>query len=130
MERLTGLYASFLYLETDTQHLHVCALLILDPAEGPYSFYHLRDELRRRLPLIPHMRRRVHPVPFHLDHPLWVDDADFDIDNHLRRVQLQESGGLPAMLGAIPTSPRERNLTLWGMPVVAGHGDRRAPGGV
>lgn len=126
MERLTGLDASFLYLETDTQHLHVCALLILDPADGPYTFDHLRDELRRRLPLIPHMRRRVHPVPFNLDHPLWVDDTDFDIDNHIRRVDLPEPGGLAglaALIGDIASRPMDQNRPLWEMSVVEGLDD-------
>lgn len=35
MQRLTGLDASFLYLETPRQLLHVCALLTLDPATIP-----------------------------------------------------------------------------------------------
>ncbi|MFD6396493.1 wax ester/triacylglycerol synthase family O-acyltransferase [Nocardia sp. NPDC060249] len=123
MEQLTGLDASFLYLETGTQHLHVCALLILDPADGPYSFDGIRDELRKRLPLIPHMRRRIHSVPFNLDHPLWVDDADFDLDNHLRRVELPESGGLAALIGAIASYPMDRNRPLWEMSVVEGLDD-------
>ncbi|MFC4128403.1 WS/DGAT/MGAT family O-acyltransferase [Nocardia rhizosphaerae] len=123
MEQLTGLDASFLYLETGTQHLHVCALLILDPADGTYSFDRLRDELRRRLPLIPHMRRRVHPVPFDLDHPLWVDDADFDLDNHLRRITMAEPIGqaeLAGMIGEIASTPMDRARPLWEMTVVEG----------
>ncbi|MFJ2662898.1 wax ester/triacylglycerol synthase family O-acyltransferase [Nocardia fluminea] len=123
MEQLTGLDASFLYLETDTQHLHVCALLILDPADGSYSFGRLRDELRKRLPLIPHMRRRIHPVPFNLDHPLWVDDAEFDIDNHIRRVELPAPDGLAALIGAIASQPMDRNRPLWEMSVVEGLDD-------
>ncbi|MBF6246655.1 wax ester/triacylglycerol synthase family O-acyltransferase, partial [Nocardia elegans] len=87
MERLTGLDASFLYLETGTQHLHVCALLILDPtAEGAdYSFDAFKAELGRRLAYVPQMRRRLRQVPLNLDHPLWVEDADFDLDYHIRR---------------------------------------------
>ncbi|MFE3543821.1 wax ester/triacylglycerol synthase family O-acyltransferase [Nocardia sp. NPDC059177] len=126
MERLTGLDASFLYLETGTQHLHVCALLILDPADGPYSFDELRAELGRRLPLIPHLRRRVHPVPFNLDHPLWVDDADFDIDNHIRRVELPEPGGtagLAQLIGDIAGRPMDQRRPLWEMSVVEGLDD-------
>ncbi|WP_280297798.1 wax ester/triacylglycerol synthase domain-containing protein, partial [Nocardia neocaledoniensis] len=126
MERLTGLDASFLYLETDTQHLHVCALLILDPADQPYSFDNLRAELGRRLPLIPHLRRRVHEVPFNLDHPIWVDDADFDIDNHLRRVELPAPVGmddLAGLLGEIASTPMDRNRPLWEMSVVEGLDD-------
>ncbi len=47
MERLSGLDASFLYLETPTQLLHVCGLLVLDPSTVPggYSFDKLKHEL-------------------------------------------------------------------------------------
>ena len=40
MERLSGLDASFLYLETPTLHMHVALTMVLDPATVPggYSF--------------------------------------------------------------------------------------------
>ncbi|MFI5501948.1 wax ester/triacylglycerol synthase family O-acyltransferase [Nocardia asteroides] len=125
-EQLTGLDASFLYLETGTQHLHVCALLILDPGDGDYSFDGLKAELGRRLPLIPHMRRRVHEVPFNLDHPVWVDDPDFDLDYHIRRVGLPEPGGqiaLAELIGEIASRPMDRGRPLWEMSVVEGYED-------
>ncbi len=34
MQRLTGLDASFLYLETPSSHMHVAGLMILDPSDG------------------------------------------------------------------------------------------------
>ncbi|MEV0294199.1 wax ester/triacylglycerol synthase family O-acyltransferase [Nocardia sp. NPDC050710] len=125
MERLTGLDASFLYLETETQHLHVCALLILDPTAGgaQYSFASFKAELGRRLHLIPHMRRRVHEVPFNLDHPVWVEDADFDLDHHIRRIDIPEPAGrreLAELVGDIASRPMDRNRPLWQMNVVEG----------
>lgn len=40
IERLSGLDASFLYLETSQQHLHVSIVAVLDPSEMPggYAF--------------------------------------------------------------------------------------------
>ncbi len=35
MERLSGLDASFLYLETPAQLMHVCGVIVLDPATMP-----------------------------------------------------------------------------------------------
>lgn len=123
MERLTGLDASFLYLETGTQHLHVCALLILDPAEGGYSFDRFKEELGRRLPLVPQMRRRLHEVPFNLDHPVWVADSNFDLDYHIRRVGLPHPSGrqeLADLVGDIASRPMDRDRPLWEMSVVEG----------
>ncbi|GAA5057551.1 WS/DGAT/MGAT family O-acyltransferase [Nocardia callitridis] len=126
MEKLTGLDASFLYLETGTQHLHVCALLLLDPAEGDYSFGAFKDELARRLPLVPQLRRRLYEVPFHLDHPVWVADKDFDLDYHVRRVGIPAPAGhteLAELIGDIAGRPLDRERPLWEMTVVEGLAD-------
>ncbi|MBF6180265.1 WS/DGAT/MGAT family O-acyltransferase [Nocardia otitidiscaviarum] len=125
MERLTGLDASFLYLETDSQLLHVCALLILDPnADGAgYDFDELRAELGRRLHLVPAMRRRLHTVPLNLDHPVWVRDSAFDLDHHLHRVELPAPGddrALADLTAEIAERPMDRGRPLWEMWVVEG----------
>ncbi|MGW4769934.1 WS/DGAT/MGAT family O-acyltransferase [Nocardia sp. NPDC004278] len=125
MERLTGLDASFLYLETGTQHLHVCALLILDPTAGGthYTFETFKAELGRRLPLIPQMRRRIHEVPFNLDHPVWVEDPNFDLDYHIRRIETPRPVGrqeLADLVGEIASVPMDRSRPLWQMHVVEG----------
>ncbi|RJO69985.1 wax ester/triacylglycerol synthase family O-acyltransferase [Nocardia panacis] len=123
MERLTGLDASFLYLETGTQHLHVCALLILEPTPDQYSFDGFKAELARRLPLVPQMRRRVHEVPFHLDHPVWADDPNFDLDYHVQRAGLPSPCGeaeLAELVGEIASRPMDRDRPLWEMTVVEG----------
>ncbi|MFI6998711.1 wax ester/triacylglycerol synthase family O-acyltransferase [Nocardia sp. NPDC050175] len=126
MERLTGLDASFLYLETGTQHLHVCALLILDPSSADYSFEKFKAELGRRLPLIPQMRRRVYEVPFNLDHPVWVEDQNFDLDYHIRRIGIAAPAGrreLAELVGDIASRPMDRDRPLWEMSVVEGLDD-------
>ncbi|MEU4343097.1 wax ester/triacylglycerol synthase family O-acyltransferase [Nocardia sp. NPDC023852] len=126
MERLTGLDASFLYLETGTQHLHVCGLLILDPSSGDYSFDKFKAELGRRLSLIPQLRRRVVEVPFHLDHPVWIEDQDFDLDYHVRRIAIAAPAGhreLAELVGDIAGRPMDRDRPLWEMSLVEGLAD-------
>ena len=51
MERLSGLDASFLYLESPSNHMHVAATMTFDPStvEGGYSFDKVRDLIQRRL---------------------------------------------------------------------------------
>jgi len=60
MERLSGLDASFLYLESSAQLVHVCGILLLDPetVRGGYSFDRMRDDLDRRVAAI----RALRPV--------------------------------------------------------------------
>ena len=88
MERLSGLDASFLYFETPSMHMHVAMTAIFDPSsmEGGYTFQAIKDFIESRLHLVPPFRRRVVSVPFRLNHPIWVEDPDFDLDYHIRRI--------------------------------------------
>ena len=95
-ERLTGLDASFLYMETPTLHMHVAMTAVFDPSTVPggYSFRRIRQLIIDRIPLAPVFQRRLVEVPMRLGHPVWVDDPEFDIDNHFRRAALPSPGGM------------------------------------
>ena len=88
MDRLSGLDASFLYLETPAQLMHVCGVIVLDPSTMPdgYTFEAFRDEIDRRVRDVPEFTRRLRKVPLGLDHPIWVHDQHFDIDRHVHRL--------------------------------------------
>jgi WS/DGAT/MGAT family acyltransferase len=130
MHRLSGLDASFLYLETSSQLLHVCGLVIVDPSTMPggYSFHKLADELATRIKVLPAFRRKLHAVPLDLDHPIWVEDHDFDVHNHLRRIAVAAPGGraeLADLCGTLASQPIDRSRPLWEMWVVEGLPDGR-----
>lgn len=125
MERLTGLDASFLYLETPQQLLHVCGLIVLDPETIPdgYRFEKLRDAVEARVRDIPMFTRKLKQVPLALDHPLWVDDPDFDIRRHIHRLALPAPGGsaeLEELCGHLAGLPLDRARPLWEMWVIEG----------
>ncbi|HVE93811.1 MAG TPA: wax ester/triacylglycerol synthase family O-acyltransferase [Acidimicrobiales bacterium] len=125
MQRLTGIDATFLYLETPTTHMHVGSTAIFDPAGGTedYSFDRVKQMVENRLPLLPPFRRRLVEVPFQLHHPLWIEDPDFDIDYHVRRAALPSPGGdaeLAAFSAEIMSRPLDRRRPLWEMYVVEG----------
>jgi diacylglycerol O-acyltransferase / wax synthase len=125
MERLSGLDASFLYLETPSLHMHVGLTLVFDPSTVPggYSFDRMKQSIEARLPCAPVFRRRLLEVPFRLGHPVWVDDADFDIDYHVRRAAVPEPGGLRQLAdlaGDITGRPLDRDRPLWEMWIVEG----------
>ena len=92
MERLSGLDASFLYIESPSQPLHVCSILELDTSTVPggYTFEHLRDELASRIAAIPEFRAKLADSQLNLDYPVWVEDEEFDLDRHLLRIGLPE----------------------------------------
>jgi hypothetical protein len=95
LQRLSGLDASFLYLETPTQPLHVCSVLELDASTipGGYSFERLREEMALRVAAIPTFREKLANTFFNLDHPVWVEDEHFDVHRHLHRIGLPAPGG-------------------------------------
>lgn len=125
MERLSGLDASFLYLETPQMHMHVAMMAILDPSEMPggYSFDKVQELIASRVHKLAPFRRRLMRVPFDLHHPVWVDDPHFDIIHHVRRVAVPAPGGpkeLGAIAGRINSTPLDRSRPLWEAWVVEG----------
>ena len=48
MHRLSGMDASFLYMETPTHHMHVTGALVLDPStmQGGYSVERIKQLIR------------------------------------------------------------------------------------
>ena len=130
MQRLSGLDASFLYFETRSQLLHVCGLIVLDVSgmEDGYSFEALRTELRRRITAMPPFRRKLHDSLLNVDHPVWVEAEDFDIDHHLHRVGIPEPGGdheLAELCAHLGSQPIDRSMPLWQMYVIEGLPDGR-----
>jgi diacylglycerol O-acyltransferase / wax synthase len=125
MQRLSGLDASFLYLETPSQPLHVCSILELDTSTMPggYTFDRLREELAIRIKAMPPFREKLADSRFNLDHPVRVEDKDFDVDRHLHRIGLPAPGGrveLAEICGHIASLPLDRTRPLWEMWVIEG----------
>jgi WS/DGAT/MGAT family acyltransferase len=125
MERLSGLDAAFLALETAADHMHVMAVAVLDPSTSPVGFNAatVKRLVEERLPQIPAFRRRLVEVPFNLHHPLWVEDPDFDLDYHVRQMAVIAPGGvreLAALVGDIASWPLDRTRPLWQIWVVEG----------
>jgi WS/DGAT/MGAT family acyltransferase len=125
MQRLSGLDASFLYLESPSQPLHVCSILDLDTSTMPggYTFDRFRDNLALRMKAMPQFREKLANSPLNLDHPVWVDDKNFDVDRHLHRIGLPPPGGraeLAEICGHIASLPLDRSRPLWETWVIEG----------
>lgn len=123
--RLHGIDALWLYLETATAHMHVGSVLVVDPSTAPEPLTH--DSVLRymedRLHLAPIFRRRIAAVPFRIDHPVWVEDPDFDLRFHVRRAALPAPGGmaeLAAYTADVMSRRLDRSRPLWELHVVEG----------
>jgi len=118
MQRLTGMDATFLYMETPSAYMHVAGLMILDPSEveGGFSMDDMRAFYDSRLHLAAPFRRRLVEIPMGLHHPLWVEDPDFDLDYHLRHVAVPPPGGprqLADLVSKLVSIQLDRNRPLW-----------------
>ena len=137
MQPLVGMDAAFLSLETPTTPMHVGVVLVLDPPEGARSLFspstryaQIRRVIQQRLHLVPPLRQRALRVPFGLHHPVWVDDPEFDLDDHLSRASLPSPGGsaeLDAFVAGVMSRQLDPDRPLWEMHVVEGlEGERTA----
>jgi WS/DGAT/MGAT family acyltransferase len=133
MKQLSGLDASFLYLETPSQFGHVSSLSIFERPEDDPDYEPLtawREQIERRLDLLEPLRRRLRNVPFGLDHPFWVEDPDFDLDFHVRHTAIPPPGGdaqIAEVVARIVARPLDRARPLWETYVIEGlPGDRFA----
>src|SRR3954470_14782342 len=125
MNRLSGLDAIFLYGEQGGMHMHVCAVIIIDPSTMPggYSFDTIKQTFANRMHLVPQFRRRLPPTPVGLGLPMWVDDPDFDLDYHIRRVGCPQPCGpeeVAELAGDIASRPLDRSKPLWEFWVIEG----------
>jgi diacylglycerol O-acyltransferase / wax synthase len=128
MQRLSGLDASFLYLETSSQVLHVCGLLTLDglTVPGGYTFAKLKEKLDERVRRIPAFRRKLHNPLWNVGHPVWIEDEDFDLDHHVHRIGVPAPGDrveLAELCAHIAGQQLDRAHPLWQLYVIEGLAD-------
>lgn len=128
MERLKGIDATFLYMETPSNHMHVGMLWVLRKPEGIGTGYFaaVRALIESRLHLSKTYRRRLIPVPLDIDHPIWIEDPDFDLDFHLRHIAVPPPGDRHKLLEQVArlhSRALDRTKPLWEMYVIEGLAD-------
>jgi diacylglycerol O-acyltransferase / wax synthase len=92
MKQLSGLDATFLYLETPEMPMHVGALHVFELPAGFKGKYitALREHMATRLPIAPVLRRKLWWMPLNLANPAWVD-AEPDLKHHIVEIKLPAS---------------------------------------
>ena len=126
-DRLSPLDASFLFAEDRTRPMHIGGVMTF-AAPGGFDFDAFVALIGRRLGLVPRWRQKVREVPAHLGLPVWVDDADFDLDYHVRRSALPAPGTeeqLRALVGRLVGRRLDRSRPLWEIYLVEGLADGR-----
>jgi diacylglycerol O-acyltransferase len=126
MDRLSSLDAVFVNAEDGVSHMHVGSCAIF--AGPPPPFADVVALIDSKLPRLPRYRQKLRMVPGGLAHPVWVDDADFSIDYHVRHTALPPPGGeaeLEHLMGRLMSQELDRQRPLWETWVVEGLSDDR-----
>ena len=82
IERVSPMDLTMLATDRGSVPMNISAVLEFGPAHGPSST-EVRSLLGERLPAIPRLRQRLRPAPLGCGRPIWVDDADFNLERHL-----------------------------------------------
>jgi diacylglycerol O-acyltransferase / wax synthase len=127
-ERLQVLDELFLHLEGPNTHMHVGGIAIF---EGPAPEYEeVLDMIGARLDMVPRFRQKLATVPFGLGRPVWIDDAHFHLEYHVRQTALPHPGDsqrLKRLVARVMSQQLDRSKPLWEMWVAEGlQGDRFA----
>ncbi len=128
MKQLSGLDATFLYLETPEMPMHVGALNVYEMPAGQRGRFAtvLRKHMAERLPMMPALRRRLWLMPLNLANPAWVD-ADPDMRYHVVEHKLPKSASqgdgmaeMEAIVSTLHAQRLDRDKPLWRFHVLEG----------
>lgn len=126
--RVGGLDAAFVALESGPNHFHVAQACLFDPSTSgeEHSFERVRQLIIDRLDRLPPFRRCLVHRPGGLAPPMWMEDPDFDIDDHLRPVRLLRPGGIHELADFISvfiSRPLDLSRPPWEMAIIEGLDD-------
>jgi diacylglycerol O-acyltransferase len=127
-ERLSTQDTALYCAETQRAPLQIGALALFEAgplldSSGHIRLEELRERLEARLDAVPRFRQRLVPMPLHLARPVWVDDEQFDIAEHVRSVDLPSPGGaeeLRLLVSRFLESPLDERRPLWELWFVEG----------
>lgn len=136
MQQLGGLDSMFVHAEQNGLPMHISSFSVYNPAgskqdgtqasqagnrvdfQAIVDFY--QNVISQKLPVL---RSKLVTVPLNLDQPYWAEDADFNIDYHLRYTALPAPGDwdeLCGLLAKLHSQPLNRQHPLWEAYVIDG----------
>jgi WS/DGAT/MGAT family acyltransferase len=113
--RMSAVDTAWLRMDTPTNLMMIVGVLMFD---GGIDVARFKRTVQKRLLRYPRFRQRVIQDP---SGAYWLDDAHFDIDNHVHAVNLPGAGGKEALeqyVAALTTQSLDPYKPLWQMTVV------------
>ncbi|MEM9175543.1 MAG: wax ester/triacylglycerol synthase domain-containing protein, partial [Myxococcota bacterium] len=126
-ERLSEESAHYLDSEHSRRREHTAMILVFEGGplatpEGGADYARIRQIVEARLPELPRLRTKLRRVPIE-NHPVWVDDREFNLDYHLRQSSLPRPGNhdqLCRTASRIAATRLDRSRPLWDCWVIEG----------
>ena len=126
MKRLRGWDAVLLYSETPNVHMHTLKLAVVELSGlggATFGVEELRKVIHSRLYKLDPFRWELVDIPFKFHHPMWRENAEVDLEYHVRPYRVDSPGGrrqLDEAVGRIASTPLDRSRPLWEMDLIAG----------
>jgi len=126
-KRLSHESTGILERESSRSFHHAGSTLIFEPGplarpDGGIDFGAIREAIESRLERLPLYRSKLRWIPFE-NHPVWVDDREFNLDYHLRHTSLVRPGSteqLRKLAARVHGQRLDRSRPLWEGWVVEG----------
>ncbi|AKH68744.1 acyltransferase, WS/DGAT/MGAT [Spongiibacter sp. IMCC21906] len=128
MEQLNGLDAFFVHGESPRTPMHIAAMLVYKETTRVHPdirHQNLCQRISHALPLSTVFRRRLVTVPKGLDHPYWIEDADFALEKHVFRHRLGSKANhqnLEQLLATLHGQAMDFSKPLWEAHIIDGLG--------
>jgi len=131
-DRLSALDASFLGFEEQNTHWHEAAVMVFDAgplrtSDGGLDFQKILNNYEWSFQSVPRYRQRLIKIPL-FDHPIWVDDENFNVRYHVRQIALPQPADervLKRVCGYLLELPLDIHKPPWEVWVVDGLEDDR-----
>ncbi len=126
-KRLSHESTDILERESSRNFHHAGSTLIFEPGplahpDGGIDFEAIREAIESRLGRLPLYRSKLRWIPFE-NHPVWVDDREFNLDYHLRHTSLVRPGNteqLRRLAARVHGQRLDRSRPLWEIWIVEG----------
>jgi WS/DGAT/MGAT family acyltransferase len=118
--------SAFYYVERHETPMNIGALTIF---EGHIDFDELVRLVEARVPQAPRYQQRVVQATMNMGQPTWIDDPDFYVGNHVRRVRIEPPATeehLRELVGKLLSRTLNRAKPLWEVYLIEGLKDQTA----
>jgi WS/DGAT/MGAT family acyltransferase len=127
MLRLSGSDAGFLNFE-EPKHPYLASMTMelapprTEDGEEPLDLDRLREHIAKRVLHIPPLRWKIKRTPFGLDHPVWVEVPELDLEYHVQHATIADpkDDDLDRFLSDTQDPIFDRSRPLWRVTLIDG----------